>query len=61
MYNEIHRMIYNYGVVGLIIRWTEEEGLNNLRNYEELKFWIIFSIKSDIILHKSSNDLVAPR
>ena len=54
VYNEFHRMIYNYGGVGLIIRWSDEEGLNNLLNYEELKFWITFSIQSDIILHKSS-------
>ena len=43
-------MIYNYGDVGLIIRWTDEAGLNN---YVELKFWITFPIQSEIILHKS--------
>ena len=25
-YNAFHRMIYKYGDVGLIIRWTDEEG-----------------------------------
>ena len=50
----VSRLIYNYGDVGLIIRWTDEEGLNNLLNYVELKFGITFSIQSDIILHKSA-------